>query len=93
MKGNKHTKHIIVNGAFNHGNSGGPLLVAQDSKVIGIVVTTYHFFPEYVEATIKALEETRSGMSTGQFSMTDANGNSKDTNGPTSRRHDAPAIL
>jgi hypothetical protein len=75
QKGDKHIKHIIVNGAFNHGNSGGPLLVAQDNQVIGIVVTTYHFFPDYVETTIKALEGARSGMSTGQFWRTDASGN------------------
>jgi hypothetical protein len=67
-------KHVIVNGAFNHGNSGGPLLVAQDNKVIGVVVATYHFFPEYVEGTIKALENTDSGVATGRFSMTGANG-------------------
>ena len=69
---NKTVKHIIVNGAFNHGNSGGPLLVAQDNKVIGVVVATYHFFPPYVDTTIKTLEEPRGGFSSGRFSMTDA---------------------
>jgi hypothetical protein len=50
QKGNKHAKHIIVNGAFDPDNSGGPLLVTQGNKVIGIAATTYHFFPEYLEA-------------------------------------------
>jgi|SRR5271157_811297 len=41
----KRVKHIVVNGAFNHGNSGGPLLVSRDDEVIGIVVLTFHFYP------------------------------------------------
>jgi S1-C subfamily serine protease len=73
-KSDRPVKHIIVNGAFNHGNSGGPLLVAQDNKVIGVVVLTYSFFPEYVEATIKTLEEAHGGFGSGRFSTTDANG-------------------
>ena len=35
----KPVKHIIVNGAFNHGNSGGPLLVSHSNEVIGVVVS------------------------------------------------------
>ncbi len=73
-KGSKTTKHLIVNGAFNHGNSGGPLMVAGDSKVIGVVVATYHLFPPYVEQTIKTLEEPQGGFSSGRFSITDATG-------------------
>jgi hypothetical protein len=70
----KPVKHIIVNGAFNHGNSGGPLLVAQDNKVIGVVVLTYNFFPEYVARTIKALRNTATGVFTGNIGLTDASG-------------------
>jgi len=72
--GSKKVKRIIVNGAFNHGNSGGPLLIAQDNKVIGVVVATYHFFPEYVDTTIKTMKEPHGGIFTGAFSVTDANG-------------------
>jgi Trypsin-like peptidase domain len=71
----KNIKHIVVNGAFNHGNSGGPLFVAQDNKVIGIVVLTYHFFPEYVETAIKTLQDPKGGgFSSGRFSWTDSSG-------------------
>jgi hypothetical protein len=70
----KRVKRIVVNGAFNHGNSGGPLLMAQDNKVIGIVVVTYHFFPAYVDSTIKAMKEPHGGIYTGSFSATDASG-------------------
>ena len=35
-------KHIVVNGAFNHGNSGGPLLVAHTDEVIGIEIGRAH---------------------------------------------------
>lgn len=70
----KTVKRIVVNGAFNHGNSGGPLLMAQDNKVIGVVVATYHFFPEYVNDTIKILQEPHGGYGSGRFSMTDAHG-------------------
>lgn len=69
----KKVKHIVVNGAFNHGNSGGPLLVAQDNKVVGVVVATYHFFPGYVDSTIKAMKQPHGGIFTGA-SVTDANG-------------------
>jgi S1-C subfamily serine protease len=70
----KHVKHIVVNGAFNHGNSGGPLLIAQDNKIIGVVVATYHFFPAGVDSTIKALTENKTGLY-GNFTTKDASGN------------------
>jgi len=70
---NQIVKHIVVNGAFNHGNSGGPLLVAQDNKVVGIVVATYHFFPEYVAQLIDAMQKQKSGFYNGAF-ITDASG-------------------
>jgi S1-C subfamily serine protease len=55
-------KHIVVNGAFNHGNSGGPLLVSHSNEVIGIVVLTYHFYPPQVRRTIDSLEGMNFGM-------------------------------
>jgi len=39
-KGGKTSKHLIVNGAFNQGNSGGPLMMAQNNRVGGVVVAT-----------------------------------------------------
>lgn len=58
-------KHIVVNGAFNHGNSGGPLLVSRSSEVIGIVVLTYHFYPPLVKQIIDALAKQQFGLMVG----------------------------
>lgn len=57
-------KHIVVNGAFNHRNSGGPLLVAHNNEVIGVVVTTFHFhfYPKEVKDIIDALAKMKMGF-------------------------------
>jgi len=34
-------KHLVVNGAFNPGNSGGPLFLSGSNEVIGIVVSKH----------------------------------------------------
>ena len=51
----KAVKHIVVNGAFNHGNSGGPLMVSHDNEVVGVVVLTYNFYPPEVRQFIDGL--------------------------------------
>jgi len=61
-KNNKTVKHVVVNGAFNHGNSGGPLLVSHSSEVIGIVVLTYNFYPAEVRKIIEVLQAQQSGF-------------------------------
>jgi Trypsin-like peptidase domain len=58
----KAVKHIVVNGAFNHGNSGGPLLVSHDNEVIGVVVLTFHFYPVEVKQIIDGLSKLDSGF-------------------------------
>jgi hypothetical protein len=70
----KATKHIVVNGAFNHGNSGGPLLIAQDNQVIGVVVLTYNFYPAGLKRLIDQLSEQQSGV---QWTLTQADGSKK----------------
>jgi len=61
----KSVKHIIVNGAFNHGNSGGPLLVSHNNEVIGVVVLTFNFYPPQVKQFIDGLAALRSGLMIG----------------------------
>ena len=61
----KSVKHIVVNGAFNHGNSGGPLLVSHSNEVVGIVVLTYHFYPPEVKQIIDALANQEYGLIVG----------------------------
>jgi hypothetical protein len=70
----KAVKHIVVNGAFNHGNSGGPLLIARDNEVIGIVVLTYNFYPPEVREIIDQLSANRNGF---QWTITDQNGGNR----------------
>jgi S1-C subfamily serine protease len=55
-------KHIVVNGAFNHGNSGGPLMISRTNKVIGVVVLTFHFYPPELQTIIDALASEKFGM-------------------------------
>ena len=65
-------KHLVVNGAFNPGNSGGPLMVTGGEKVIGVVVSKHAPMTNFVASAIKALSEARSGIT---FNYTDESGN------------------
>jgi len=65
-------KHLVVNGAFNPGNSGGPLFASNDNKVIGIVVSKHAPISQFHLSAIKALANNKSGV---VFTTTDQNGN------------------
>jgi hypothetical protein len=67
----KAVKHIVVNGAFNHGNSGGPLLVSHNNEVIGVVVLTFHFYPPEVKQIIDALGKVNFGIMMGTLTRPD----------------------
>lgn len=55
-------KHLVVNGAFNPGNSGGPLFAQNLDKVIGIVVSkVIPLLSDFDNSAIKALSENTSG--------------------------------
>ena len=58
----KGVKHIVVNGAFNPGNSGGPLFRSGDNKVIGVVVAKFHLYPPFVQQFIQALSHPQGGI-------------------------------
>jgi hypothetical protein len=60
--GTRPVKHVVVNGAFNPGNSGGPLFLADDNKVIGVVVAKFHLYPANVKSAIDALANMKSGV-------------------------------
>jgi S1-C subfamily serine protease len=68
----KEVKHIVVNGAFNPGNSGGPLFRSNDNKVIGVVVAKFHLYPPIVANVIQSMDNAQYGL---QFDFTDAQGN------------------
>jgi len=64
-------KHLVINGAFNPGNSGGPLFRANDNNVIGIVVSKHAPMPEYLISAVNALKSNQFGM---QYEKTDNTG-------------------
>jgi len=65
-------KHLVVNGAFNPGNSGGPLFCQNSDKVIGIVVSKMiPLLSDFEMSAIKALSENKSGVG---FSRTNTDG-------------------
>jgi S1-C subfamily serine protease len=71
-------KHLVINGAFNPGNSGGPLLEEPENKLIGIVVAKYHLYPPYVKEAIETLAyKPHGGFSSGRFSIPQPDGTQK----------------
>jgi S1-C subfamily serine protease len=65
-------KHLVVNGAFNPGNSGGPLFIAGSQDVIGVVISKHAPISSFVRSAIEALEKNPSGF---MYSSTDEQGN------------------
>lgn len=70
-QGYKTIKHIVINGAFNSGNSGGALFKAGSEEVIGVVVAKHAPFPDSVMSGLQALSNNQSGL---QFQATDSQG-------------------
>jgi S1-C subfamily serine protease len=75
QEGAAQKKHLVVNGAFNSGNSGGALFRAYDNAVIGIVASKHAPISQYHQQAIDALSKNNSGV---VFSATDEKGNGKD---------------
>lgn len=67
-------KHLVVNGAFNPGNSGGPLFIAQSEEVIGVVVSKHAPITPFVRSAIEVLAKNKSGV---VYTSTDQQGNTK----------------
>lgn len=63
-------KHLIVNGAFNPGNSGGPLILRKSGKVIGVVVAKWTLWSPNVENAILGFSRPRLKIRSG-FTWTD----------------------
>ena len=60
--GNKTVRHIVVNGAFNPGNSGGPVFLpdkaGKDPKVVGVVVWKQTLLTNTVPLVINGLRHS-----------------------------------
>jgi len=67
-------RHIIVNAAFNPGNSGGPVFAVDDDKVIGIVVWKSIAFSQNVATAIEGFRKPGGISMGGRFSRTLADG-------------------
>lgn len=65
--------HLVINGAFNPGNSGGAII--QNGIVYGVVQSKHAPISSYLLSALSALEQNSSGM---QYTWTDVNGNSKE---------------
>ncbi|MDO8564200.1 MAG: serine protease [Nanoarchaeota archaeon] len=55
-------KRIVVNGAFNPGNSGGPLFVSGNNKVVGVVVSKHVPFTPFLLSSLDVLAKNQSGV-------------------------------
>lgn len=56
-------KHLVVNAAFNAGNSGGPLFAGEGNAVVGVVVSkALPPFTPTVESAIQAFAKNRNGL-------------------------------
>ena len=54
-------ERLVVNAAFNAGNSGGPLLDIETGSVIGIVTSKLAPIPQNIETILEAMRENKMG--------------------------------
>lgn len=73
--GPKPKKHLVVNGAFNPGNSGGPLFKSNDNEVVGTVVSKHAPISQFHMTALEALANNKSGV---VFTASDGQGNSQE---------------
>jgi hypothetical protein len=64
-------KHYVVNGAFNPGNSGGPLIAGVEDAAVGVVVSKHAPISAWHLSAIEALKAQQSGF---VYTATDAAG-------------------
>jgi S1-C subfamily serine protease len=62
---------MVVNAAFNSGNSGGPVARVEDGTVVGVVSSKLAPLPPTIESAIEALSNSKSGF---QYQASRANG-------------------
>lgn len=61
--GGKQVKHLVVNAAFNPGNSGGPLFAGDGNTVVGVVVSkALPVFTPFVQSAVRAFANNKSGV-------------------------------
>ena len=65
-------RRLVINGAFNQGNSGGPLFKAGTDEIIGVVVAKWAPFTPFQTSALEALKNNKYGM---QYEAQDDQGN------------------
>lgn len=58
----KKIKRLVVNAAFNSGNSGGPLIDIESGNIIGIVTSKLAPIPSNIKIYLEALKNTEIGL-------------------------------
>jgi hypothetical protein len=66
-------KRLIINGAFNPGNSGGPLIDRSTGKVIGTVVEKWTLWSPQIQVAIRGFSHPAIATG-GTFNRTNAQG-------------------
>ncbi len=62
VKGGAISPRLVVNAAFNNGNSGGPLLDIEGGKVIGVVSSKLAPLPDHITSALEALKNQKAGF-------------------------------
>jgi S1-C subfamily serine protease len=71
----KPVTYMVVNAAFNSGNSGGPLVKIDNNQVIGVVASKLAPLPDYIEKCLNALKKNNSGM---MYTKTNSDGSKEE---------------
>lgn len=58
----KRVKRLVINAAFNGGNSGGPLIDVESGEVMGIVASKLAPLPPYILSALEAMKTNSSGV-------------------------------
>lgn len=77
-------RHLVVNGAYNPGNSGGPVFAGQSDKVLGVIVSKHAPLAQFHEQAINALAKNSSGV---VFTWTQGNTSRTFVEGTAGCRH------
>jgi hypothetical protein len=67
-------RHYVVNGAFNPGNSGGPLIAEFEDAIVGVVVSKHAPITQWHLSALEALKSQSSGL---MYTARDADGNER----------------
>jgi len=62
-------RHIVVNGAFNPGNSGGPVFIFGQNKVVGLVIWKRIAFSDKVKTAVEGFQKPHGVQTLGNFSQ------------------------